>query len=351
MTKLSNELVAAEPGHYKTILVPKHHLELNGGSWKYISQKAAHPITGKTTEYMIAKSGNLTELYTLNKINWTNNTLKNLATTPDGKPYRCLFITKENADDAIVIGSSPDLYMLGLFSPVYFLIAHFKQLLFKANNDNADQDKKRMISLEDLADSICDSNEFLKLLVSEYGVNLQQWIEQTCEKVSVPSMDSDEEVDQEDAFYKPSLKVIVNFIDAKINALSKSFSDKQRFIALNMKMDAEFTEKPSEKILALLWKKQAIDLMRLFVDGWYLEMWMKEKNIDFSELEAFNKAELLRKQAQDTFSETLDQMHEGSLSAERAKRVKPSVKVKPKPKATVKVKSGALDMFFKKKEA
>jgi hypothetical protein len=351
MTVPSSGLIEQEKDHYRTILVPKHHTEQNGNGWTYTTRETAHPVSGKQTEFIVATSENKAELYTLNKINWKNITIKNTATTPDGKPYRCLFITKENADDAIVLGTSPDLYMLSSFSPLYFIISHLKQSLIKEYGDaNEEKQQKRMVTLEDLTDSICDSNAFLRTLESEHGMKLHIWIEQVCEKASVPSMDSDNEDTDEDAFYKPSLNFIVNHIDAIIDNLIKSFGDKKRFEALNMKIDSEYLSKPTEDVQLLIWKKQAIEMMSLFVDRWYIDVWKQQKNVDFSKLDAFLSAQKLQLQAQDTFNETLDQLHEGTMSAQQSKKSKPAVKVKMKSKTAVKLKTGALDMFFKKKE-
>jgi hypothetical protein len=362
MTILTEELKDKGKDYYRVVLVPTEHLSQNGAKWTYDSWNTLHPVSNELTSYLIANNGDLTQLYSLDKVNWKNYTVKNLASTPDGKPYRCLFITQKfdetNIDQqedipAIVLGTLPDIYVMTPFSPLYFLLAYFKNILQKSQNDNeTDSNRKRLLSYEDMLDSICENDEKLNKLVNHYKIDIKKYIQQICEIVSVPSMDSDDE-SEPDEFYKPSMGNIIEFLHNKIEKLTEMLAYSGKFKSLEVRMQTMFATGKSipDEVKLELWRKQAITLVKLFADEWYITETIKKYGYIFERMEKYTEETEAQLRAQDVLNETLEDLHQGTAGAstKRVKQSKSTAKTSTK-KVPVKVKTGALDMFFKKKE-
>lgn len=339
---MESQFIEKDCRDYRCILVPEDHLNSNG--WKYSIVKGLHPISNNFEEFIVAKndSGNggeeIVELYLLDKVNWKNYNIKNLQTTPDGKPYNCMFIKNgdENIDEALIIGSNNELFIMTLFSPVYLLLGYFKNQFIKSN----DNDSKRLISYEDLIDSICDIESFINILVNEYNMKFNKYLTLISEMTKI----------DEEEYFKPSINKSIEFLCNKIDMLGdKLMNGRDIYKSLHLRIDTMYNREIPNDIKEEIWKKQAVSIMSAFVDKWYIDQISGRYN--FNKLETFTNDLKLQQQAQDTFTETLEQMHENSMNEQRTKKSKVSVKGKVKAsKPVVKVKSGALDMFFKKKE-
>ncbi|CAI8508440.1 unnamed protein product [Pichia kudriavzevii] len=344
---MEDPLVPLEKDTIRVVITPQEHSE-NNSSWVYTSKELIHPVSQERNTFVIARDGcnPITELYAMDKINWRNHTIKNNSSTPDGKPYSCLFITyplsTATSVPATVLGKHPDIYVMSSFSPLFFLIAYFKSAMVKAQNDG---ENKRLLSYEDLIENICNDDETISMFVNEFQMDLRPYLECICELVSLPSMDSDDE--STDPFYKPSLDKILNIIDERINSLVHLFQTENGIASLKWRMDTMYPKGLTDELRSLFWKRQAISIMSLFVDEWYINEACKKFNYKFTELDQFISASKVDQQAQQAMDESLEMMHEGMIKSNN-KRFKPTPK---KINTTEKKKTGALDMFFKRKES
>lgn len=339
---------------YRLILLPQNNADT---SRKFTTLQHEHPATGKLTDFAVCKhSNNKTELFVLDRLNWKNSNVKNQAYTPDGKPYRCLFITKNTTSKecvdsvpATVLGTDPTIYMLTPFSPIYLLLNYFKPIIQKKiQNGTNDENDKRLLSYEDLTDSIFQTDLFISQLVKDYSIDIKPFLEIICESSSIPSMESDDE--DTETFYKPSIEKVKKFVIQKIETLVQLLLEKDSFPSLKIRMETMYPTDIPDNIKLLLWQKQAISLLQNYLDKWYIDISI---SYDFSKLESFISELKEQERAQDMIDESLQQLHEGTnavIAAQRNKKTKPVKKATKPPKVTpVAVGKGKLDMFFKKK--
>lgn len=340
----------------RVVIVPKEHL-LGSSAWTYRTWASADPVSSESASFLIASNdtpGTPPQLYAMDSVNWKNHTLKNPVSTPDGKPYRALFITRDAVQAsqldvaATVVGTHPCIYLLRRVSPVYFLLPYFKTLLEKVQLD--DGSKQRLLSYDDLLDAILASDASLNCLHTEFHFDLRKYIELSCDTVVVPSLESDSEND-DSHFYKPSLEKIIGFLNSKLVNLIDLLQHERKVSSLKTRMASMFPADIPHNIQLLLWKRQAISLLSIHVDQWYLNHLVQSlhPSYDFTLLDEYILTTKSQQQAQDAFQESLDKIQEGTVGASKKQKLttsKPSRKSKP----AVKVKSGALDMFFKKKE-
>lgn len=366
MTISVQELKNEGKDFYKVILIPECETDTKT---RFITLTNPHPITGKPTEFIVSvpekkERGKGSNLYILDQVNWKNPNVKNQSYTPDGKPYRCLFITGDSNENiasnefpALVIGTEPNIYALTPFSPLYLLLNHFKPILqkqfqddkqFDSNNNN--NNNKRLLSYEDLTDLIYEKNKFIELLVKDYNIELKPFLELICDSSSIPNFDSDDEKEQEDQFfYKISIDKIKKIIEQKINGLVEMLLLQNSFKSLKIRIETMFPNKIPDDIKLLIWRQQAISLLSNYIDQWYLDI---SVSYNFELLDKFVDEKKEQERAQELIEESIQQLHEGTaavLSVQKSKKAK-VVKKPTKPKTPpVAVGKGALDMFFKKK--
>lgn len=361
MTISVEELKNESKDSYKVILIPDNETDTKT---TFITLTNPHPVTGKPTEFIISvpeknNEGKRSNLYVLDQVNWKNPNVKNQSYTPDGKPYRCLFITGDsdknatsiNEQSALVLGAEPNIYALTPFSPLYLLLSHFKSLLQKQFQDDKQLDTnnhKRLLSYEDLTDSIYEKNKFIELLAKDYNINLKPLLELICDSSSIPSMDSDDD-DEDQFFYKISIEKIKKIIIQKVDGLVEMLSLKESFKSLKIRMETMFPNGVPDDIKLLIWRQQAISLLSNYIDQWYIDI---SVTYNFELLDKFIDEKKEQERAQEMIEESIQQLHEGTaavLSAQKSKKAK-VVKKPTKPKTPpVAVGKGALDMFFKKK--
>ena len=357
MTISIGKLEERKKNDYRVILVPKSVSESRTDT-KLITIPHTHPITGKMTDFVITQgeADKPNTLSVMDRINWKNPNVKNQSYTPDGKPYRCLFITREDTTastnssfiPATVLGSEPDIYALTPFSPLYFLLEYFKPIIQKKlqNGEGHDSDQ-RLLTYEDMTDEICERDKFLGKLVHCFNFDLKRYLDIICDSTSIPSMDSDDE--EMSIFYKPSIGKIKQFLSDKIDGLAEKLMLKDKFKSIKLRWETMYPGEILEEIKLSMCRKQSILLLKNFVDPWYID---QSIHYDFAELDRYIQEVKEKESAEDMINESLQQLHEGTaavLSAQ-SKKVKT---VKKQGKAvksnSVAVGKGALDMFFKKK--
>lgn len=339
----ADQLINKDSDSYKIVIVPK-----SCESSRFVTWESQHPVTNETSTFVIhhKNSGESKTLFVMDRMQWDNSTVKNAEKTVDGNPFRCLFVTREGLQDALVLGISPDIYVLSKFSPVYFLLSYFKPIVLKNQGEDSNS-KQRLLSYRDLIDAITVSQSPVSNLVTQFNLDLKPFIEQICERVEVPSMDSDDENDEGEFFYKPSLSMITRFIENKIANIVKLSESENKLSTLKLRIQSMFSDDMPLEIKELYWRKQAFKFMSLYVDAWYINETEKTYAHDFTKLNQFISDSKKKFDAQAVLEESLEMMHGSSTSIKRGKLTKT---VKSSKKASVKVKSGALDMFFKKKD-
>lgn len=374
MSISTNPLVDEATDKYRIVLLPESHLNLDDGqSYIYTTLKNIHhPVSGIHTDFVVAhlNSGiddnckRNYELFVLDKINWKNLTVKNQGYTPDGKPYRCLFITDKSSEigedktkatianhiPATVIGKSPDIYILTPFSSTYLLLGHFKPRIEKLKNDGNDSET-RLLSYTDLIDSVCDSNDFISKLITEYNFDFKQPLSNICETSSLPSLDSDD--DSVDEYFKLSFNKISKLVSQKLHSLEKYLERKDTVKSLKSRMKKMYPEGIPGSIQQLLWRKQAIALLSIYIDSFYINECISDNpEYNFEVLNVY-LSKLKQEQAKkELVDDSIQQLHDGTAAAQKKqnKKVKSTATVKQSKQTRVAVGKGALDMFFKKKD-
>lgn len=338
-----DELISKEADSYRVVIVPDNCENSNFVTWE-----SKHPVTNELTSFVIHQdnNGESKALYIMDQLHWDNSTVKNAEKTTDGTPFRCLFITQEGLPDALVQGVSPEIYVLSRFSPIYFLLSYFKSTIVKNQGDDSDS-KQRLLSYTDLVDAITESQSPLKDLVDQFCFDLKPFIERICERVEVPSMDSDDEDNGGEFFYKPSLALITKFIDSKVTEIVNLSRSEEKLCTLKLRVQSMFAGEMPLDVKDLYWRKQALKFLSLYVDAWYINETENAFVHDYTKLNNFISESKKHFDAQAVLEESLEMMQGSSASIKRGKLTKT---IKTSKKATVKVKSGALDMFFKKKE-
>lgn len=347
---------------FRVVLVPQCSSEQSSADFdtKLTTVPHQHPITGRMADFVVKQENkkDSPELLIMDRINWKNPNVKNQSYTPDGKPYRCLFVTQDTKKffgdghlvPATVLGTEPDIHALTRFSPLYFLLSFFNPLLRKnAHNGKDNGVDHRMSSFDDLLDEICEKDEFLGKLVQRFNFDLKPYLDLICETTPIPSIDSDDE--DTTVFYRPSIEKIKQFLSAKINGLTERFMEDSRFKTIKVRWETMYPDEIPQKIKLLMCTKQTIVLLSNYVDKWYLDQAVQ---YDFTELEKYMLQLKERENAENLISESIQQLHEGTaavLAAQKSKKLKTTKKQGKTVKNTsVAVGKGALDMFFKKKE-
>lgn len=366
MTISVEGLINKSKDAYKLVLLPQDNSFESDTKTIYTTFTYPHPVTGISSDFVVEQyikdNKPQSQLYILDQINWKNINVKNQAYTPDGKPYRCIFITKNidktvtttsNEVPALVLGTEPNLYILTPFLPLYFLLDYFKPILQKKvlNGKIDDNNDKRLLSYEDLTDSIYESIPFIENISKNYNIDLKPSLETICESSSIPSMDSDDE-NEEQFFYKISLEKIKKLIIKKIDGLVEMFMTVDSFKSLKIRMETMYPNGVPDNIKLIMWQQQAITLLANYIDKWYIDL---STSYNTDSLEKFIKEMKVKNNAQDMIDESIQQLHEGTaavLAAQKNKKAKTIVKkpTKATPKTVpVAVGKGKLDMFFKKK--
>ncbi|ODQ49553.1 hypothetical protein PICMEDRAFT_14988 [Pichia membranifaciens NRRL Y-2026] len=357
MTISIAELEERKKNDYRVILVPESVSDSSSDT-KLITVPNTHPITGKMTDFLITQSevDNSTSLSVLDRINWKNPNVKNQSYTPDGKPYRCLFITKGDTTasggssliPATILGSEPDIYAMTPFSPLYFLLEYFKPIIQKKHQNREGNDNdQRLLTYEDMMDEICERDEFLGKLVHSFNFDLKKYLEIICDSTSIPSMDSDDE--ELSVFYKPSIEKIKQFLLTKVEGLTERLILKDQYRSIKLRWETMYPGELPEEIKLSMCRKQSVLLLSNFVDTWYIK---ESVDYDFSKLDCYIQKVRERENAEDMINESLQQLHEGTaavLSAQNKKVKTVKKQVKTVKSSSVAVGKGALDMFFKKK--
>ncbi|OUT22458.1 hypothetical protein CAS74_002193 [Pichia kudriavzevii] len=151
-------------------------------------------------------------------------------------------------------------------------------------------------------------------------------------------MDSDDE--STDPFYKPSLDKILNIIDERINSLVHLFQTENGIASLKWRMDTMYPKGLTDELRSLFGRDKPFQsCLYLLMNGTLMRP-ARNLTISLQNL-------IMDQQAQQAMDESLEMMHEGMIKSNN-KRFKPTPK---KINTTEKKKTGALDMFFKRKES
>lgn len=203
--------------------------------------------------------------------------------------------------------SKASIHVLTVFSPLWFLLAHFLPRL--------DALGTRMSSYEDLVDTLTDQSEPLATLV-ESGVDLRETLELCCDVV----------VEGSDSFFRPSRDRMVAATATRLEALGTSLP-KRVSDMLSTRLG------PCDaSVLALAARQQAMAIMEAFCAPEWL-LWATAAD-DWTPLESAQRA-----QAVDALA----------LAQKRPLEPSRGVKAKAAKPQPAKPRVGPMDRFFARK--
>lgn len=266
-------------------------------STSYAAVQLDHPVTKKTRSFLLSARH---ELFVAEELK--------------DETYSTLLVQEQDASDALALGQSNTIHVAAPFSAVWFLIAQLEPAL----------DSKRMLSMEDLVDTLTDANESLAKL-AEMGVELGPLLQECCE--------SFEEGDE--TFLRPSAAKITAFITRRLQNVAEHLPA-SLVAVLSRELD-----NPDETVMAAARMEQARVVLQQYASEALVARAFS--SVDLAPLRAALAAQAqmeLLEQAKRASAE------DGSGAGLATKKQKPAAK----PAAAKKVKVGALDRFFAKKK-
>lgn len=301
MTK-DNNLSPIDANRVRIVLVPEN-------TTRFKTTKFADPATAKETEYLVAEG----QLYELNKTDFKDAYNDKEVLTNGHRPLKSLILTKSEGD-CLVLGRTPELFVVTPYNIVYFVLAFFEQAL--------KQETVRLVPYDDIIEQM----EFREL-VSE------DTLKAVCNSV----------VENDETFYQASKEKAIEYLKGKVQAIADHFPE-----SIDSKLTRKLTRNldgaVGDEIKHLAREEVAIDLLSSYISPFYVEL--LQKQYDFSPLQRHlaDLAALDEKAriAEDNLLALNENLHK--------KRKLPAKKVAQKKTAPkVAVGRGALDMFFKHK--
>ncbi|GMG22746.1 unnamed protein product [Ambrosiozyma monospora] len=306
--------------------------------------KLTHPITKKSTDFLIPENTDNSKqkiLYEINNINFRDSFNEKQRFTKDNKPLKSLLFTPadKNPDQpGLIIGQTTEIYVATEYNIIYSLLQFFR--------DNLRKERQRIVTYDDLVEQF-EESELLTSLIP-LGFDCKKQLTHICELIE----------ENNEVFYKPSLLKILSYLRSRVDKIVNHFPQsldvkisKKLIVPLVASSASSIEElKATDEIIKLNKIRAAVNLLSSYVDNWYLEKLLD--GYDFAPIDEFLKQihelEEKRKAAEESINNLNEAMHSGGGDKNSKKRKAPPPSRSKKQAVKVEKGKGALDMFFKK---